>query len=243
VIGFFSFTEVTAGPQTAGSGAGAGAAAGAGAPQHHAYNEWHQLDHLPQQFALEGVRFGQRWVRTPECRAAEFTPSDATANAALDRCHYMTLYLLHDESVLPQFAALADQLRREGRFFEARERHLSGSFRMEGQWAAPRVKVSADVIPFRPSEGIYVVVGPKVDGGEMLASHEGVAGVWTFGGKGRCIAVAFIDGDLLATAAGLSQALGNGAFTPTNATPTEWAGPLQRIDANQWSWFDRLTPQ
>ncbi len=100
MIGFFSFTEVTASAQLAD-------AATDRAVRHHAYNEWHQLDHLPQQFALDGVRFGQRWVRTPECRAAE----GAAPARPLDRCHYMTLYLLQDQSVLPKFAALAHQLR------------------------------------------------------------------------------------------------------------------------------------
>ena len=51
VIGFFSFTEVT----------------DPGA--HRAYNEWHQFDHLPEQFSIDGIVFGQRWVYTPACRA------------------------------------------------------------------------------------------------------------------------------------------------------------------------------
>ena len=50
--GFFSFTEVT------------------DPKEHRAYNEWHQLDHLPEQFPLRGIAFGQRWVSTPACAAA-----------------------------------------------------------------------------------------------------------------------------------------------------------------------------
>ena len=42
-FGFFSFTEVT------------------DPAEHRAYNEWHQLDHLPEQFPLPGVVYGQRW--------------------------------------------------------------------------------------------------------------------------------------------------------------------------------------
>ena len=51
-FGFFSFTEIT------------------DPAEHHAYNEWHQLDHLPEQFPLAGIVYGQRWVSTPACRAA-----------------------------------------------------------------------------------------------------------------------------------------------------------------------------
>jgi hypothetical protein len=256
VIGYFSFTEVTADAQPAGSGSG-------GAPPHQAYNAWHQLDHLPQQFTLEGVRFGQRWVRSPECRAAEITglvggaggageageadpaatPTPTPTPTALDRCQYMTLYLLQDEAALHRFTTLAQQLRQDGRFFSARTPHLSGPFDLEGQWVATRLKISADVVPFRPAEGIYVVVGPPVDGAAMVASHEGVAGVWTFLSKGRSIAVAFIDGDLLHAAAELGRGVIQGGLTGHNRTPIEWAGPLRRIDANQWGWFDRLTPQ
>ena len=38
--GFFSFTEVT------------------DPAEHHAYNAWHQLDHLPEQFPLRGPHRG-----------------------------------------------------------------------------------------------------------------------------------------------------------------------------------------
>lgn len=47
------------------------------APQHHqAYNEWHHLDHRPENLLLEGVMWGERWVQTPDCRAAALASSD-----------------------------------------------------------------------------------------------------------------------------------------------------------------------
>jgi len=46
-LGFFSFTEIT------------------DPGEHHSYNEWHQLDHMPEQFPLDGIAYGQRWVSTP----------------------------------------------------------------------------------------------------------------------------------------------------------------------------------
>jgi hypothetical protein len=51
-VGFFSFTEIT------------------DPSEHRSYNEWHQLDHMPEQYPLPGMAFGQRWVSTPACRAA-----------------------------------------------------------------------------------------------------------------------------------------------------------------------------
>ncbi|HEX4127150.1 MAG TPA: hypothetical protein VHX67_06180 [Acidimicrobiales bacterium] len=212
MLGFFSFTEVT------------------DPSAHEAYNAWHQLDHLPEQFTIEGISFGRRWVRSPRCRAAE-----SATGSLLDRFHYMTLYFLRDEEVIPEFFALAERLRAEDRFFRARRALLSGPFPVVGRWAAPRVAVSPEAVPFRPAEGVHVVVGPGVDGRELM-EHAGVAGAWQFTDPAhhRTITVAFVDGDLWQASAALGTA---GAESP------EWAGPLERVDAFRWDWFATLTPQ
>jgi hypothetical protein len=215
VLGFFSFTEVT------------------DPSAHRAYNEWHQLDHLPEQFSIDGITFGQRWVCSPRCAEARVVVSPTLA-----RCHYMTLYLLRDDGVLPEFFALAQRLRDEGRFFEARKSHLSGPFEVTGRWAAERVKVLAEVVPFRPATGVYVVVGAasrRVDAAGM-AGVDGVAGVWRFAdgsdGGGREIVVAWVDGDLWEASAQLGESVrGLGAGC-------EWAGPLERVDPYHWDWFE-----
>ena len=214
VLGFFSFTEVT------------------DPSAHEAYNAWHQLDHLPEQFTIEGISFGQRWVRSPHCTSAE-----AATSERFDSFHYMTLYLLRDERVIPPFMELGRRLYEADRFFAARRAVLSGPFDIVGQWAAPRVAVSAGAIPFRPSHGVYVVVGPKIDG-EALVDHHGVAGAWQFADPdgGRHLTVAFVDGDLWGAASALGATV-DGAATP------EWAGPLERVDAFRWDWFATLTPR
>jgi hypothetical protein len=212
VLGFFSFTEVT------------------DPSAHEAYNAWHQLDHLPEQFTIDGILFGRRWVRSPRCRTAE-----SATGGLLDRFHYMTLYLLRDEDVVPEFFALAERLYAEDRFFAARRALLSGPFAVIGRWAAPRVAVSAEAVPYRPAQGVQVVVGPALQG-EELVGHAGVAGVWQFfdAEHDRTITVTFVDGDLWQAAA----ALGNGG-----GENPEWAGPLERVDAFRWDWFATLTPQ
>jgi len=216
VLGFFSFTEIT------------------DPSAHEAYNAWHQLDHMPEQFTVDGITFGQRWVRSPRCQSAE-----AAAGPLLEPFHYMTLYLMRDESCLPPFFALAEHLRDEDRFFEPRRSLLSGPFEIAGQWAAPRVAVSAGAVPFRPSQGVYVVVGPPVEG-EALVDQAGVAGAWQFADpqSERTVTVAFVDGDLWQAAAALGPLATSGG-----AGPLEWAGPLERVDAFRWDWFATLTPQ
>ena len=215
VLGFFSFTEVT------------------DPSAHEAYNAWHQLDHLPEQFTIEGISFGQRWVRSPQCTAAE-----AATSEQLDPFHYMTLYLLRDEEVIAPFMELGKRLHAADRFFAARRAVLSGPFEIVGQWAAPRVAVSARAVPFRPSHGVYVVVGPAV-GGQAFVDHPGVAGAWQFADstRDRHLTVAFVDGDLFGAASALSEVV-----TAAGAL-AEWAGPLERVDAFRWDWFATLTPR
>lgn len=167
-VGFLSFTEVT----------------DPGA--HRAYNAWHQLDHLPEQLPLPGVVWGQRWVSTPACTAAR-----AAQVPPLDRTHYVTLYLMAEpvEEVLEGFFALARSLRAAGRFFDARQAHLTGPYEVVEAAAAPRVLVSAAAVPFRPTRGIYVVVeptgNPGAPGAGDLVAVPGVAGAWVFEDRGR----------------------------------------------------------
>ncbi len=160
--GFFSFTEVT------------------DPLQHAAYNAWHQLDHLPEQYPLPGIVHGRRWVSTPACRAAR-----AVNGPALDPIHYLTCYLMAEpiEQTLDDFFALGAELRRLDRFFGARRAHLTGPFRVTGTSAARRVLVSAAAVPFRPHRGVYVIVedaATAADAAPARPDDPGVAGVWTF---------------------------------------------------------------
>ena len=111
--GFFSFTEVT------------------DAAQHHSYNEWHQLDHMPEQFPLTGIAYGQRWVWPPSRRTSSQVGGDvAAATAPFDRVHYVTLYLMQEplDATLTEFLEWGKELGRRGRFHRHRHAHLSGPF-------------------------------------------------------------------------------------------------------------------
>src|SRR5262245_41529774 len=156
--GFFSFTEIT------------------DPAQHRAYNEWHQLDHLPEQYPLTGIVHGQRWVSTPACRAAR-----AVNGPGLDPVHYVTCYLMAEpiEETLDDFFALGGELRRLDRFFAARHAHLTGPFAVADAIAAPGALVSDAAVPFRPNRGVYVVVedpGTAPSDARALLDLPGVAG-------------------------------------------------------------------
>ncbi|HEY1738153.1 MAG TPA: hypothetical protein VGI86_05555 [Acidimicrobiia bacterium] len=183
--GFFSFTEVT------------------DPAAHHSYNEWHQLDHMPEQFPLDGIVFGQRWVWPPARRtSAQGGPGvrnagDAVAVAPFDRVHYVTLYLMREplDTTLTEFLDLGKQLGRVGRFHRDRHAHLSGPFELIDTRAAARVQISAEAVPYRPHGGVHVIVESLVGDDHACAGYDtwwrdehapalcgldGVAGVWQF---------------------------------------------------------------
>ena len=208
-VGFFSFTEVT------------------DRREHRSYNEWHQLDHMPEQFPLRGVAYGQRWVSTPACRAVR-----ASSGALLDPIHYVTLYLMTEpvDGTLREFLALGKELHEKDRFHHHRKAHLSGPFRLVASAVAPRVLISAEAVPYRPHRGVYVVVQaaeastPSV---ETAVDIPGVAGAWAFADEQRRITVMWCDEDVLDVAARVG-----------NVDGAEFAGPFETITPWQWDWFE-----
>jgi hypothetical protein len=239
--GFFSFTEIT--DPTA----------------HHSYNEWHQLDHLPEQFPLAGVVYGQRWVSAPADRAARLV-----SEPALDPIHYVTCYLMAEPiaQTLEDFFALGAELRRLDRFHQQRAAHLTGPFAVERMLAAPRALVSAAAVPYRAHRGLYVVVEEltaapnKADDRWLEDDHEpalltipGVAGVWTFQTNPeltsrrwtagvRRITVCWLDGDPLEVAAQLAPRMHERRERFGAAARMTFSGPFETITPWNWDWFD-----
>lgn len=233
VAGFVSFTEIT------------------DPGQHRAYNEWHQLDHLPEQFPLPGIAFGQRWVSTPACRAAR-----SASGERLDPVHYFTLYLMTEplEATLTDFASLGRRLHDVGRFHLHRRARLSGPLAVVAAAAAPRVLVSAEAVPYRPNRGVYVVVAPAVQAVQLDPSDvldvDGVAGVWTFGplevgrtpepsrgdASAHHVTVCYLDEEPLAVVPRLEPRLAR-RWADGVAAPL-LAGPFETILPWHWDWFE-----
>lgn len=235
-FGFFSFTEIT------------------DPAEHHAYNEWHQLDHLPEQFPLPGIVYGQRWVSTPACRSAR-----AVSDPSLDPIHYLTCYLMTDpiEETLDDFFDLGVRLRELDRFHQHRRAHLTGPFRIGGTVAAPRVLVSGAAIPFRAHRGIYVIVeelhddtsGATAGDDPELLETPGVAGMWTFttptgltsrrwSPGARQITVCWLDDDPLQVAERISPLVLARRERLESVANVTFAGPFETITPWEWDWFD-----
>jgi hypothetical protein len=158
------------------------------------YLEWHQLDHMPEQYQLPGMVLGQRWAATPACRAARIGGTGGWADV-----DHVVCYLMGDpvDQTIDDFFTLGRHLAELGRFAGALPAQYVGALRLLETHAAPRVLVSAEVVPFRPNRGVYLIVEELLEGTEPevrdaylqrqsveilpgLVSVPGVAGAWAF---------------------------------------------------------------
>jgi hypothetical protein len=137
------------------------------------YIRWHSLDHRPEQHRLAGLRGSLRLVSTPACRAARAASHDPYD--AVD--HVMTYWFAGPES-LGAFMALGRALGAAGRMPLRLPSVEVASYQVAGRVAAPRVVVGADVVPWRPAVGVYLLLEHGTGASGRLSEADGVAGVW-----------------------------------------------------------------
>ncbi|MFP1153644.1 hypothetical protein ACK280_16240 [Mycobacterium sherrisii] len=161
---------------------------------HRRYNEWHQLDHRPENLALPGIAWGDRWARTAECRADSITDSE---QADTD---YIAMYWFRDPvaQAVREWEQLGVDSFQWGRgpMIPGVRRTLLAFFRPVKGYAAASSLVSAAVIPYRPNRGLHLTMTRFAEplGADTHENHRwedrtlipelldipGVAGAWTF---------------------------------------------------------------
>jgi hypothetical protein len=137
------------------------------------YIRWHSLDHRPEQHRLAGLRGSLRLVSTPACRAAR-----AASDDRYDAVDHVMTYWFADPASLGPFMALGRALAVAGRMPLRLPSVEVASYQVAGTMAAPRVVVGADVVPWRPAVGVYLLLEQGVAAAARLSEAEGVAGVW-----------------------------------------------------------------
>ena len=175
-LAFFSFVEL------------------ADASLHGAYNRWHQLDHRPENLALPGVAWGDRWARVREQEPAH------SADSAFAETDFVAMYWFRSpiERSVDAWDRLGEASFQWGRgpIIPGVERRLLAFFRPVKGYAAAHALVSPEVLPYRPNQGMHITLTryPEPHG---LDSHScfgwedtvlmpellkvpGVAGGWTF---------------------------------------------------------------
>lgn len=207
------------------------------------YLAWHSLDHRPEQYRLPGLRNSLRLVSTPACRAAR-----AASAGAFDAADHVMTYLFTDVGEMPGFAALGDALGRGGRMPLRLPSLGYMTAELAGKIAAPRAVAGADVIPWRPALGAYLLIEEGQASPEELIGLPGVAGIWwhhgtlgpeSFGAdaRGRQITYCYLDEDPVEVAGALGEAVRR--RWAAGATQGLLAAPFYAVVPFEW---DRRLP-
>lgn len=194
------------------------------------YLEWHSLDHRPEQHRMAALRASLRLVSTPACRAAR-----AAGTERYDAVDHVMTYFFADAGALGVFLDLSLALRGAGRTPYLLPLVERGVFGVEGTHASERVKVGADVLPWWPARGVFIMVEQGGADPVALTEMAGVAGAWWAGGvavgephatadhSGLQLTYLFLDGDPAETGERLRPLLdarwADGAVAPLLAAP------------------------
>ena len=135
----------------------------------------------PEQYRIAGIRHSIRLVSTPACRAAR-----AVSDPRYDAVDHVMTYFFADGAAFDQFNALSAALGGDRRPFRLPS-VSAGYFRLAGKVAARRAIAGADVMPWRPARGVYLIVEQGAQSPADLVDVAGVAGIWWHeGGASAC---------------------------------------------------------
>jgi hypothetical protein len=162
--------------------------------RHREYDEWHALDHMPEQRRVEELVGSHRWVIPTELECFLRTSRQELARAT--HLHY---YLFTDsfDRAMPEFSSLKTELEGLGRFYRYRIGHLNAPFRVVGRYSSAAALVDPSVVPYRPATGCILDVSAPADDVDEERRDElcrwydrthipavlglpGVAGCWSF---------------------------------------------------------------
>jgi hypothetical protein len=204
------------------------------------YLDWHQLDHMPEQYQLPGLVLGQRWASTRACRTARLVEVDDWSLV-----EHVVLYLMGNplDETIDDFLRLGRHLAELGRFSHSLPSHYRGALRLLEAQASPRALISSEVVPWRPHRGVYLVVEELAEGTAQddflqrmhtellpgLVAVDGVAGSWSFGTTPSIRRPMFTDGRYRMTVCYLD---GEPAVVGERLAPVVerlWAGSPSRL--------------
>ncbi len=201
------------------------------------YIAWHALDHRPELSRLAALRGALRLVSTPACRAAR-----AASEARYERVDHVMTYLFTDPAGLGPLGPLVGALGVAGRMPWRLPTVELGVYELAGTAAAPRALAGADVIPWRPARGVYLLVERDAGSPANLTEVPGVAGVWWSTGAASPLASAdttglqltycYLDDDPIETAARLAGVVAE-RWTDGRADPL-LAAPFHTVVPYDW---------
>ncbi|MFC0529077.1 hypothetical protein [Phytohabitans kaempferiae] len=234
--------------------------------RHREYNAWHQLDHLPENLALPGVLWGDRWVCAPDC--APFVVGEEAAAGY----QYAVMYWFRDpvEHAVREWAELNQRAVWWGRRPELAYTHRRpvGYLTPVLAHTAAAALVAADVVPLRPHRGVHLTVSrlaapgsppavswmaryarelvpalldlPGVAGVSSYSFHSAGAGFGTASGaddSGVLVRLVHLDGDPVEAMPALRHAA-PGWDESSSQEQVLFASPMRAIAPWRWDWFE-----
>ena len=207
------------------------------------YLQWHSLDHRPEQHRLTAVRASLRLVSTPACRAARAVHHDR-----FDTIDHVMTYFFSDTAGLEGFLTLSKALGDADRKLPLLPHIERGVYDVRHKSAAPRIKIGADVLPWWPVRGVYLLLESGATSVAELLEVDGVAGLWSTTAidvgprlasaqAGQQLTYCFLDEDPVETAHRLQPVLEK-RWSATDIEPL-FAGPFHPVIPYEW---DRYVP-
>lgn len=201
------------------------------------YLRWHTLDHRPEQHRLSAVRASLRLVSTPECRSARLVGEER-----FDAIDHVMTYFFTDPGGMAGFLELSHALGDAGRKLALLPPVERGVYDVRDKRSAPRAKVGADVLPWWPVRGAFLLIERESISPDDLLEVDGVVGVWSATAldvgpelasaePGQHLTYCFLDDDPVTVAGRLRSAL-----TPRQPL---FAAPFHPVVPHQW---DRHVP-
>ena len=125
-----------------------------------AYQDWHADDHQPENWALPGVVYANRWIAEDAHQATRFVGDERLA-----RVQFLITYFFVDplDASLAGWNGLAQELRAQGRMFDARELHLGSVFECAGGVVSGEVQHSTAALPYRRHRGVFLRLGESAE--------------------------------------------------------------------------------
>ena len=152
------------------------------------YQTWHANDHLPENKAIPGVVYGQRWHANGPMRGTH-----RVGDPAIGAPQFLITYFFGEplETSLEEWNLLADRLGAAGRMFEDRSVRVGGLFAFEHRQVAPDLELSPRALHHRPHSGVYLQLAAHTECGEddrarfqSVLERDGVAGGIRFASAG-----------------------------------------------------------
>ncbi|HQV59009.1 MAG TPA: hypothetical protein PKV27_13410 [Ilumatobacteraceae bacterium] len=205
------------------------------------YVHWHQMDHMPEQFRISGLSWGQRFIATPQCLA-----SRAVGEGPIGRCQHLQMYLFDDlDQVMPDFVALGRDLKAQDRHIANPNAPIQASFDVVATHAAPRVLVHPAAAPFRPNHGIYLIVEhvtawtPVAQAAaDELLDLPGVAGLWQVARPNNVgttvVSIVYLDADPITVSPAIHRTWSR--VHGLNGATTQLSGPFRSLFPPPAAW-------